>query len=105
MPPKTTSSSGKAQGPSKQELEAINKYLAQRPDFDKLFNETPVETAPEIKKNSQGAKDAKGAKDEREGNMATSDHHKANLGPAIAENLPEPASKEELKKRSEELNK
>lgn len=44
MPPKTTGTSGKAQGPSKQELEAINKYLAQRPDFDKLLNQAPVET-------------------------------------------------------------
>ncbi|KAF2719449.1 hypothetical protein K431DRAFT_112057 [Polychaeton citri CBS 116435] len=36
------------------------------------------------------------------------EHHKAhagNLGPVIAENLGEPASKDELKKRSEELNK
>ena len=33
------------------------------------------------------------------------DAHKANLGPVKADNLPEPASKEELKKRSEELNK
>ena len=31
--------------------------------------------------------------------------HKAAPGPAHAENLPEPASKEELKKRAEELNK
>ncbi|PSN63718.1 hypothetical protein BS50DRAFT_623429 [Corynespora cassiicola Philippines] len=31
--------------------------------------------------------------------------HKANLGPVVAENIGEPASKEELKKRAEELNK
>jgi hypothetical protein len=31
--------------------------------------------------------------------------HKANPGPVIADNLGEPASKEELKKRSDELNK
>lgn len=37
--------------------------------------------------------------------MATMDDHKANLGPVMAENLGEPASKEELKKRAEELNK
>ncbi|KAL1589922.1 hypothetical protein WHR41_00994 [Cladosporium halotolerans] len=39
------------------------------------------------------------------GGAATFDHHKANPGPVIADNLGEPASKEELKKRSEELNK
>ena len=31
--------------------------------------------------------------------------HKANPGPVIAENIGEPASKEELKKRAAELNK
>ncbi len=36
---------------------------------------------------------------------ASIEHHKANPGPVMAENLGEPASKEELKKRSEELNK
>ncbi|EOA91123.1 hypothetical protein ACJQWK_11604 [Exserohilum turcicum] len=30
--------------------------------------------------------------------------HKANPGPVVADNLPTPASKEELKKRAEELN-
>ena len=44
MPPKTTGPSGKAQGPSKRELEAINKYLAQRPDFEKLLNEAAAES-------------------------------------------------------------
>lgn len=39
------------------------------------------------------------------GGAATFDHHKANPGPVIADNLGEPASKEELKKRSDELNK
>ncbi|RMY99553.1 hypothetical protein D0862_07064 [Hortaea werneckii] len=38
-------------------------------------------------------------------NLATADHHKANPGPVMAENLGQPASKEELKKRAEELNK
>ncbi|KAK3628517.1 hypothetical protein LTR56_018562 [Elasticomyces elasticus] len=36
---------------------------------------------------------------------ASSDAHNANLGPVVAQNLGEPASKEELKKRSDELNK
>ncbi|RAR08365.1 hypothetical protein DDE82_002346 [Stemphylium lycopersici] len=31
--------------------------------------------------------------------------HKANPGPVVADNMPEAASKEELKKRAEELNK
>jgi hypothetical protein len=39
------------------------------------------------------------------GGAATLEHHKANPGPVIADNLGEPASKEELKKRSDELNK
>jgi hypothetical protein len=39
------------------------------------------------------------------GGAATFEHHKANPGPVIADNLGEPASKEELKKRSDELNK
>lgn len=39
------------------------------------------------------------------GGAATFEHHQANPGPVIAENLGEPASKEELKKRSDELNK
>lgn len=33
------------------------------------------------------------------------DAHKGNLGPVKADNLPEPESKEALKKRAEELNK
>jgi len=37
--------------------------------------------------------------------VASVDDHKANLGPVMAENLGQPASKEELKKRVEELNK
>ena len=39
------------------------------------------------------------------GGTAHSNAHKANPGPVRADNLPEPASKEELKKRAEELNK
>ena len=50
MQPKTTSSSSKGQSPSKQELEAIDKYLAQRPNFDKLLNEGPSETVAGIPK-------------------------------------------------------
>ena len=38
------------------------------------------------------------------GNVAA-EAHKANPGPVHADNLPTPASKEELKKRAEELNK
>jgi hypothetical protein len=38
-------------------------------------------------------------------NVASMEHHKANPGPVMADNLGEPASKEELKKRAEELNK
>ncbi|KXS96050.1 hypothetical protein AC578_2287 [Pseudocercospora eumusae] len=43
--------------------------------------------------------------EEKKADKASSQHHQANLGPVMAENLGEPASKEELKKRAEELNK
>ncbi|KAH6618656.1 hypothetical protein C7974DRAFT_416016 [Boeremia exigua] len=39
------------------------------------------------------------------GGSVAANAHKANPGPVHADNLPEPASKEELKKRAEELNK
>ena len=42
MPPKKSSSTkthAKTQGPTKQELEIINNYLAQKPDFTKLIAE------------------------------------------------------------------
>ncbi|KAF2172409.1 hypothetical protein M409DRAFT_17642 [Zasmidium cellare ATCC 36951] len=66
----------------------------------------PGDKDPEIKNNlAEGAKGAEQAKAERTGGVASTEHHKANPGPVIAENLPEAASKEELKKRAEELNK
>lgn len=37
--------------------------------------------------------------------LATANDHKATPGPVMADNLGEPASKEELKKRAAELNK
>jgi hypothetical protein len=37
--------------------------------------------------------------------VASLEHHKATPGPVMAENLGEPASKDELRKRAEELNK
>jgi hypothetical protein len=39
------------------------------------------------------------------GGSVSANAHKANPGPVHADNLPTPASKEELKKRAEELNK
>ncbi|KAF1358889.1 hypothetical protein EJ07DRAFT_122083 [Lizonia empirigonia] len=39
------------------------------------------------------------------GGSVAANAHKANPGPVHADNLPEPASKAELKKRAEELNK
>ena len=39
MPPKT-SLKGQSQDPSKTELEAINYYLSQKPDFEKLIRES-----------------------------------------------------------------
>ena len=36
---------------------------------------------------------------------AKAEHHQANPGPVIAENLGQPSSKEENRKRAEEMNK
>ncbi len=36
---------------------------------------------------------------------ATIEHHKANPGPVISQNMPEAESRDDLKKRAEELNK
>lgn len=47
-------------------------------------------------------KEAANAKKDGDKNASA---HDANLGPVMANNLGEPASKEELKKRAEELNK
>ena len=45
------------------------------------------------------------ANDASSGGSVSADAHRANPGPVHADNLPTPASKEELKKRAEELNK
>ncbi|KAK0827708.1 hypothetical protein LTR73_005310 [Friedmanniomyces endolithicus] len=37
--------------------------------------------------------------------VASTDDHRGNLGPVMAKDIGEPASKEELRKRAEELNK
>ena len=61
-------------------------------------------TVPDLKeKLTQATKDANASKEGHD--KASIQHHQANPGPVIAENLPEPASKEELRKRAEELNK
>ncbi|KAF2629606.1 hypothetical protein BU25DRAFT_456687 [Macroventuria anomochaeta] len=79
----------------------------------------PVHPAEETTSGSITDQVAKDSKDSnasshqlhQEDNQATSggsiaaNAHKANPGPVHADNLPEPASKEELKKRAEELNK
>ncbi|KAF3048113.1 hypothetical protein E8E12_010459 [Didymella heteroderae] len=79
----------------------------------------PVHPAEETTSGSITDQVAKDSKDSNasthplhdEENQATSggsvaaNAHKANPGPVHADNLPEPASKEELKKRAEELNK
>ncbi|KXT08617.1 hypothetical protein AC579_4463 [Pseudocercospora musae] len=62
----------------------------------------PGDNDKEMKeKLAQGKAEAEAKKADK----ASSQHHNANLGPVMAENLGEPASKEELKKRAEELNK
>ena len=48
MPPKPSPSNKTAntQRPTKQQLEAINNYLAQKPDFAKLIEEAKAKTQP-----------------------------------------------------------
>jgi len=58
-----------------------------------------VEIKKHLEQETRNAEDAK-----REPGVATVNDHKANLGPVISQNLGEPASKEELQKRAEELN-
>ncbi|KAF2773672.1 hypothetical protein EJ03DRAFT_347643 [Teratosphaeria nubilosa] len=50
-------------------------------------------------------KGTQGAKDTADQTKATIEQHKANPGPVMGQDLGEPASKEELRKRAEELNK
>ena len=47
MPPKS-SSKQKQHGPTQQELEAINNYLSQKPDFDKLLEEAKQNPQPAL---------------------------------------------------------
>ncbi|KAF1812470.1 hypothetical protein P152DRAFT_458309 [Eremomyces bilateralis CBS 781.70] len=56
---------------------------------------------------SEMAKDVKSATnpDAQSAKDVHANAHRANLGPVIPESIEKPASKEELKKRAEELNK
>lgn len=50
MPPKqSTNPTTKLQGPTKKELEAINSYLAQKPDFDQLLKNPPKHQTASLK--------------------------------------------------------
>ncbi len=76
MPPKSPSSStsSNTQLPSKEQLAAIQKYLAQKPDFDKLIVEARSNLVAETKRNSttQGtsSKEALEATAVEEGNLS-----------------------------------
>ncbi|KAK3113765.1 hypothetical protein LTR53_008630 [Teratosphaeriaceae sp. CCFEE 6253] len=118
----------------KAEFDAITAYLAQKPDFNKLITEVDIHPSKrgsatayddQIQRavaDSIGAapshagvnelqqpdsvKDYKSSAQQAADKMvASADDHKAAPGPVMAQNLGEPASKEELKKRAEELNK
>ncbi|TKA27545.1 hypothetical protein B0A50_04375 [Salinomyces thailandicus] len=65
----------------------------------------PVMPQQEHKDLSEAVQKPKQTDEQATKNLASTDDHKANLGPVMAENLGQPASKEELKKRAEELNK
>ncbi|KAK5128709.1 hypothetical protein LTR85_000042 [Meristemomyces frigidus] len=145
MPPKTTvPPHQESKGPSKQELDAINTYLAQKPDFNKLIDEAKQnpQTLPKKQETDYDAKlhealrsrakmpvmpkedeapsgifdkVAKESDDSTASThkhhqgetqtMATMEDHQAQPGPVLAEKMEAPASKEDLKKRAEELNK
>ncbi|OSS50062.1 hypothetical protein B5807_04988 [Epicoccum nigrum] len=76
-------------------------------------NNMPVHPVEETAAGSITDKIAKESKDStasdhplhEQEDQASANAHKANPGPVHADNLPEKASKEELKKRAEELNK
>ncbi|KAK0938139.1 hypothetical protein LTR48_000136 [Friedmanniomyces endolithicus] len=137
------------------ELEAIRKYLAQKPDFESLIAEAKQHTSQNQNGNAtednhkgnpvyadstesaklavkarenglqtatmsdipkqdgsaqphhpEAVKDFKSsAQQAAEKQVASTDDHRGNLGPVMATNIGEPASKEELRKRAEELNK
>jgi len=65
----------------------------------------PVQTESDGKGNLQAAQGK--AKDTKDQMSTAAAHaaHKANPGPVISQNMPPVASKDELKKRQEELNK
>ncbi|KAM3419000.1 hypothetical protein BST61_g4956 [Cercospora zeina] len=97
MPPQGSSTKDT---PSENEREAIRK-LGDR-SKSVAMPVIPGDNDKEIKEQlAQGKSEA----DAKKNGLASQEHHQANPGPVIAENLGEPASKEELKKRSEELNK
>ncbi|KAK5714569.1 hypothetical protein LTR15_010751 [Elasticomyces elasticus] len=112
MPPKSTSAQSITA-----ELTAIKACIAQRPDFESLIadakqQKTNMSGLPtknegsELLHHPDSVKDFKSnAQTDALKSAASSDAHNANLGPVVAQNLGEPASKEELKKRSDELNK
>ena len=62
MPSKSSSSATKppkSRGPTKEELEAINSYLKQKPDFDKLIQEAKANPTPSSRKKEETEYDRK----------------------------------------------
>ncbi|KAF2149503.1 hypothetical protein K461DRAFT_281879 [Myriangium duriaei CBS 260.36] len=107
--------------------EYLQKYRDRKPDFVKLWDqhleENPQNCKPTFTTNmpvlpqeeethgnitdqvAKGSDESTASSHPIHQDKATVQDHHANPGPVIAENLGEPASKEELKKRSDELNK
>lgn len=48
MAPKQSNTTTKAEGPSKAQLDAINKYLAEKPDFDQLLKNSQASSPPRV---------------------------------------------------------
>jgi len=76
MPPKSTAKQT-FQGPTKQELEAINNYLAHKPDFEKVVAQTPS-SGPEQETDEFDRKLTQAVEESIE------EHKKASSGPRAA---------------------
>ncbi|KAK0314491.1 hypothetical protein LTR01_001314 [Friedmanniomyces endolithicus] len=70
------------------------------------MSDTPKQDGSAELHHPEAVKDFKSsAQQAAEKQVASTDDHRGNLGPVMAKDIGEPASKEELRKRAEELNK
>ncbi|TKA71343.1 hypothetical protein B0A55_05128 [Friedmanniomyces simplex] len=70
------------------------------------MSDTPKQDGSDQLQHPESIKDFKSsAQHAADKKVASTDDHKGNLGPVMAQDLGEPASKEESRKRAAELNK